>query len=141
MNTIKYRVWDKGAKKMSPVSNISFGDDGAALTIIAEPAPRDSKIYNGLVDGENGVLMQYTGLKDKTGKDIYEGDIVHLWGRYRDESSYKIIGIVEFKDFLSQFSVEVIKELNDRNGVASTSLSNYDADIVGNIFENENLLK
>ena len=73
MRPIKFRAWDKQRKIMSLVSTISFGDDGSALTISFNQAnnktnqPRE--YYMGLVHGENGILMQFTGLKDKNSKN------------------------------------------------------------------------
>ena len=66
MREIKFRAWDKAEKKML------FGADpfvidvwGSNESIFAEPHKR-----------ENCIFEQYTGLKDKDGKEIYEGDIV-----------------------------------------------------------------
>ncbi len=60
---------------MLPVTDISFGDDGSALTVIFQTAPK-GKYYRGLVHGENGILMQYIGLQDREGVGIFEGGLL-----------------------------------------------------------------
>lgn len=75
-------------------------------------------------------LMQYIGIKDKNGKEIYEGDIVNTGMDYNFEiaaykSGYGLFYRKTNKDF-------PIMMLSDFNG---------ELEIVGNIYENPELLK
>lgn len=125
MKTIKYRVWDKINKVMRPVARISFGDDGSALTVIVEPAPK-TKTYEYFVDRESGELMQFTGLKDKNGKEIYEGDIVRhaMLPPYISKQPEKTFAVTWLDYGYTPW-------LYDKN----------ELEIIGNIYENKKLLK
>ena len=78
-------------------------------------------------------LDQYTGLKDKNGKEIYEGDVVRIWADPKDYNGYKghnYIGVVEWDEFILGFI------LSDGHGLKDFEF----IEIVGNIYENPELL-
>ena len=72
MRDIKFRVWDTENKEMLKVQELDFEDTfyGGRLSIRTDQ-------YNDYFDIEDMILMQYTGLKDKNGKEIYENMIIN----------------------------------------------------------------
>ena len=73
---------------------------------------------------EHDEKNQYTGLKDKNGKEIYEGDIVSY-----GKEKYKVIWANGRAGFLCV------------NGIDTRELGIYSGNVIGNIFENPELLK
>ncbi|GIP02082.1 hypothetical protein J28TS4_04890 [Paenibacillus lautus] len=74
---IQFRAWDTVQEKMLPVETINFREDLITLD------EGDNSVSD---SNEMFILMQYTGLKDRNGKEIYEGDIVKvkIQGGYSD---------------------------------------------------------
>lgn len=70
---IKFRIWDIENKEMLEVQELDFEPTFYGGRIAIRPDQ-----YNDYFDTEDMILMQYTGLDDKNGKEIYEGDIVLL---------------------------------------------------------------
>ena len=83
-------------------------------------------------------LMQYTGLTDKNGVEIYEGDIVKyvLWGNeYEIWTEYRI-DFIKFKD--GEFYPRPISNMCE-DGWYSDGLKDFE--VIGNIYENPELLE
>ena len=138
MRDIKFRVWDTENKEMLKVQELDFEDTfyGGRLSI------RTDK-YNDYFDMEDMILMQYTGLKDENGKEIYEGDII--------EFSYDMF-VGNFNTFIAKgkvvfeegaFYVEVFENERTTKDEAYLLYSiNLDTiEVIGNIYDNKNLLK
>lgn len=98
---IKFRAWHKNLKKMFKIGQITF-EKG---TWNFEPNDRDF-IGMSIPYQPSFVLMQYTGLHDKNGKEIYEGDIIRI-----KNSLIEIEGEVIFDTI--DLSFEVYDKEND----------------------------
>ena len=129
---IKFRVWDTFTEKMVATGYHVIGE-----TTCFSMVEQWARMYPNL--GENWLLrlndfveMQYTGLKDKNSKEIYEGDIL----QDSQGLEYKVI----FDENYARFSMEITKGLPKPASYNTQIWESKIVKILGNIFENPSLL-
>lgn len=136
----KFRVWyNVHEGKMYPVQSIRTNKDGS-ITVNATDNPDDWNPIQVSGKWQTGYLMQSTGLKDKKGNEIYEGDIVEIESTGLNHRSDIIKGKIEFIDgcfdvvFLEPVFDVRIKSYRSRLYVKCfTGL--HAIKIIGNIYE------
>ena len=140
MRVIKFRAWGRQAKRMYTVDDLKNlwtlnNHEGDAQTIPNVIVVNQS--YRGedleLVVDQDCDLMQYTGLNDKSGKEICEGDILDWPIKQRRED-----GIVVFEDGGFWLIQDYIPHL--QSGGRYMPSKKY-REIIGNIYENPELIK
>lgn len=137
MRELKFRAWDKSVEHM--IYSDSVEDDyywqiGETGVYVEWYDPAIARLFpDGVVESSGWteahcVIMQYTGLKDTNGKEIYEGDIVKHWSG---------IGEVIFDHGIAGFNV---KGYYDQSADYPTiAFAEGIFEVIGNIFENPGL--
>lgn len=132
MRGIKFQAWVPERKVMVEVISVNFKDNTVQLPIQTDVNSEywwDETTW----DLSKIELLQFTGLKDKNGKEIYEGDVVKgYW--WQKGKSHRHIGKVTYG--MAAFKVVGVKQYFGMNDELNPVY-----EVIGNIYENPKLLE
>lgn len=132
--TTKFRAWHKTGEEMGRIAFIRYKESGEIVHLSFRRNIYNGNIYGGLVKLDEIELMQSTGLEDKNGKEIFEGDVVRQVRTQPTTENETITGVVTMLE-----GAWLI--MNDCEQLASYLWSETDEnEIIGNIYENKELL-
>lgn len=124
MKEFKIKAWLKKEKKMVSIIGIDFNYEYIKYT-------EDDNLFNEnykTAEFKNIELLQFTGLKDNGGQELYEADVIKF-----NDGIDDIYGLISYDDEDGTYRVSyenITEHLSEREG---------DFEIVGNIFENPDL--
>lgn len=124
----KFRAWD-GAKKEMFKDTFAITESGQVVVVEQEfvTSPPDYVFVDHLV------IMQSTGIKDKNGKEIFEGDIVDYKGRK---------AIIKWHGSYASFIYRFVDEMQERASEWDPLfLAYHHFEIIGNVYENKEFLE
>lgn len=121
----KFRAWKKAGKELGRVGQITFELDGSVSHVLFKGEFLDFNLSTNEI-----ILMQSTGLKDKNGKEIFEGDIVLVL-----DSPYTVFydnerGSYRLKPHDDRWNVDYMSNFSHSGNF----------EVVGNIYENKEYL-
>lgn len=123
----KFRVWDKNNKCMHEVRSIWIGDDFPLNSHVVYSLGNTVEVIFDDIE-----LMQSTGLKDKNGVDVYQGDII----KCTSGCPHEVIWLEEYGGtFIGGMPAWYLSGLNNGYSWAGRE------EVIGNIYENPELLE
>ena len=132
MREIKFRAWNEKKKRWHKDSDpdcvLEFDGSITQINVVGQ---YDGELFYSFDDKKGLILAQYTGLKDKNGKEIYEGDIVKI-SDHPFEGSITVNGKYEigYNDYMELVCGSWLL----------FRMKNY-CEVIGNIYENPELLE
>lgn len=120
---IKFRAWDAVNKMMD--CNVFINGDGSVYDY-ASPTYNTPNIE---IERQDFTIMQYTGIKDMYGIDVFEGDILKLSNVFDNQGYFKK-AVVTFEDGAFECNYSLLKRYAKNT-----------FEVIGNVYENPELLE
>ncbi|MEC0719693.1 YopX family protein [Bacillus haynesii] len=130
MREIKFRAWNKELKKFVYSRDVVMILEEDGTLDIHETSHWDQDFEN---VSDEIVLLQYTGLKDKNGREIYEGDVVKGIN-FNMTRPQRFIGEVEYS-----YNGYTVKGVKQYTGLRSELNINFE--VIGDVYRNPELLE
>lgn len=132
MREIRFRAWNKAKKEMVEVDELRyFPDDENNLKLEHIWFTFNNSLTRQMRKPDEVELLEFTGLKDRDGKEIYEGDILE---------NRLGTGLIEWKD--NGFWMKLIKCEDEEDKQFHWDFSMEEPNkVIGNIYINGDLLK
>jgi len=143
MNRLKFRIWCKGTSTNANFNKPRWIQPTDFILL------KYYRCFQDVIESDDFIVQQYTGLQDRDGKEIYEGDIVK-YARTKVESTEFAKGC--FKNHLIQLGEEIGEILFIKpsfclsfdhiryDDIMPMCLAEHRYEVIGNVFENSELL-
>ena len=126
MREIKLRAWDKENGCWASIDSIVLCDDGSIAYLLPEEDDMPPYLE------EDVEIMQYTGLKDNNGREVYEGDVLDIG--LQNQDGKPVVAPVSYEKYIAGYVLD-----NGGNGIWQRL--DEDCEVIGNIYENPELLE
>lgn len=151
MREIKFRVWNTVAKCFYPREHFGIDMDGVELQLMPECSHYKKPFLRNMSSQKSMIFTQFTGIYDKNGKEIWEGDIVvkrgYIWF---DKGKPNYRGTVEW--IYSQWQVVAHCVNHEKRGISDGINEGFNDDgieegkrskweVLGNVWEHPELVK
>lgn len=134
---IKFRAWDNEDKEMYYSDKncvVSYDNVGESIFLLGDKTGKELANYE---------LMQYTNMKDRNGKEIYEGDILIVVTYSYEEPLIDTTCVVKYDNehCLYNFTEIGYGEIYSYSMIEIGDSFKYELEVIGNIHENPELLE